>query len=152
MKGQAARIWAENGWIKFRAVYDPSLTPAFAESLKLRIPWKLRQWSPSEKVWMVDPSALDDLVEIARRFFPDVVISNSGNGGKQERVQKEHFQDCETPYDAMADLMKVASFEAMKKVYKTLALDLHPDHGGDGDTMRVLNTAWDKICQQRGVK
>lgn len=151
MKSETPRIWAESGWIKFKAAYDSIVTPLFAEELKHRVFWKLRQWSPSDKVWMVDPSALDDLIEIAKKHFPGVVVMNGQKTATQSQgAAQDPFED--GTYGTVANLLRAASTASLKRIYLILAGDLHPDRGGDGDTMRRLNIAWDKIRSERGVR
>lgn len=152
MKAETPKIWAESGWIKFRAAYDLIVTPLFAEELKHKVFWKLRQWSPSDKLWMVDPSVLDDLIEIARKHFPDVVVMNGGSktSTRGQGAVQDPLED--GAYGTVANLLRAASTASLKRIYLVLAGDLHPDRGGDGDTMRRLNTAWDKIRSERGVR
>lgn len=155
---RVATIWAENGWIKIRAPYSEQVTPLFVEELKSNINWKLRQWSASEKVWMVDPSALDTLVEIAKKYYAQVtVLNNSKDTGQEEGYDQFRFRGNKASkgngeYTVMAELLQAASMECLKKVYKVMVVEFHPDRGGDPDTMKRLNTIWDKICQQRGER
>jgi len=142
------RIWAENGWIKCKVPYSPN----YVADLKATISWKLRQWSPSEKVWMVDPSCLDEAIEVAKRHFPNTVIMNGSPDATAAAgpVERDPLED--GTYGTMANLLRAASNDGVKRVYKALAADLHPDRGGDSDTMRRLNTAWDRIRMERGMK
>jgi len=143
---KTSRIWAENGWIKFESPYDKELTPLFIEELKQRIFWKRRQWSPSEKVWMVDPSELDTLVEVARKYFSFLSVD-----GAKDNSNASHTCNIEDDgmYETISNLLRSASTDSLKRIYRILAVDFHPDRGGDGDTMRRLNTAWDKILLSR---
>jgi curved DNA-binding protein CbpA len=38
----------------------------------------------------------------------------------------------------------------MKAVYKAWAVNHHPDKGGDSETFKRINVAWDKIKEERG--
>ncbi len=145
------RIWAADGWIKCKTPYDEARTPLFASKLKAAINWKLRQWSPSERVWLVDPSCLDTLKKLAKEYFPDVIMMNGTPDAAASGGMASDPVEAST-YGMMANVLRAASSEALKKVYKTLAVDLHPDHGGDNDTMRRLNTAWDRIKVERGIR
>lgn len=156
-KSVTPRIWVENGWLKCKTPYDETVTPRFAAELKSVINWKLRQWSPSEKVWLVDPSCLDELLEIARRHFPKTVVmretgAETAQSAPQEPRKRRQEQPDDGTYQTMANLLRVASTDALKRVYRALAADLHTDHGGDVETMKRLNVAWDRIRKERGVQ
>lgn len=157
MSKRVATIWAENGWVKVRAPYDERFTPLFVEELKSNINWKLRQWNASEKVWMVDPSALDTLIDVAKKYYSQVTVLNGKDMGQEERYDPFRARNIgqikgNGEYSVIAELLKAASMECLKKVYKAMVVEFHPDHGGDPDTMKRLNTVWDKICQQRGER
>ena len=38
----------------------------------------------------------------------------------------------------------------LKKTYRGLVLELHPDRGGSHENMVVLNEVWDEIVKRRG--
>lgn len=40
--------------------------------------------------------------------------------------------------------------EIMRAVYKAWAINHHPDKGGDSETFKRVNVAWDKIKEERG--
>lgn len=47
------------------------------------------------------------------------------------------------PSDWRAMLGNPGSIDAARSAYRRLALEAHPDHGGDADRMSRLNEAWD---------
>ena len=141
------RIWAENGWIKCVVPYEEN----FVGELKEKIDWRLRSWSPSEHAWMVDPAVLDDLMEIAQRYFPTIAVVDQ-HQQQQQSVESTAERLEDGTYGTMANILRVASTDTLKRLYKNLAVDLHPDRGGDKDTMRLLNVAWDRIKMERGIR
>ena len=157
IKNVSPRIWVENGWLKCKTPHNETVTPRFAAALKAAINWKLRQWSPSEKVWMVDPSCLDELLDIAKKFFPDVIVmretdAENARSAPQESWKPRQEQPDDGTYQTIANLLRVASTDALKRIYRALAADLHTDHGGDMETMKRLNVAWDRIRKERGIR
>ncbi len=50
----------------------------------------------------------------------------------------------------MLGLSPSAPWEDVEKAYRQKAKIHHPDHGGDGDTMRALNDAYTLIKRLRG--
>lgn len=149
MKSSGPVIWAEHGWVKFAAPYAQGVTQEFAKELKERIPVKLRQWSKMERVWLVDPSALDELVRIARRHFPGLHVAN-GSRNDTSGDRQRPVVSVDDAFSTFASLLRKASVGCQAKVYRALAADLHPDHGGDLEVMRRLNVAWD--CIKQGAK
>ena len=57
--------------------------------------------------------------------------------------------DNEDPY-AILGVHKNTSPEVMKAVYIYWAKNHHPDVGGDSETFKRVNAAWDQIKQERG--
>ena len=45
----------------------------------------------------------------------------------------------------MAHFGRVTSFADLKKQYRTLAVEHHPDKGGDTETMQEINAEFDKL-------
>jgi len=52
----------------------------------------------------------------------------------------------------MLGLSPSATMEEIEKAYRRKARIHHPDHGGDEDTMRALNEAYNMIKKNRGRK
>jgi hypothetical protein len=50
----------------------------------------------------------------------------------------------------MLGLSSSAPWDEVEKAYRQKAKIHHPDHGGDGDTMRALNDAYTIIKRSRG--
>jgi hypothetical protein len=155
------RIWADAGWLKCKTPY----LEAFNDALKTEIDWKLRQWNRQEKLWLIDPSCLDELVAVTRKYFPNVQVGDqpgpatgprnraeTGREPRQEARQRPSAVRDDGTYQTVASLLRSASTDALKRVYWALAADFHPDRGGDGDMLRRLNVAWDKIQMERGLR
>ena len=47
-----------------------------------------------------------------------------------------------SPYDA---LLEDLPLKVLRKVYRLVASETHPDHGGDAEVMAKVNAAWRKI-------
>jgi hypothetical protein len=45
----------------------------------------------------------------------------------------------------LLDFMKLLPFEAAQKAYRSASMILHPDHGGNMESMSKLNQAWQRI-------
>jgi DnaJ-class molecular chaperone len=46
-------------------------------------------------------------------------------------------------------MLRVAPDDVLKKVYRMIAAEIHPDKGGAPEAMIVLNTAWSEIKKER---
>jgi hypothetical protein len=157
------RIWAENGWIHCKVPFDSKISPAFVVELKNEINWKFRQYRKADNSWLVDPSCLEDLVRIARKYFPKIHViggrewtdppdpsPETGRKSRQDAPKSRRIVQETGTYQVIAELLRSASIDTLKRVYRALAADFHPDRGGDEDMLRRLNVAWDKIQQERG--
>ena len=60
-------------------------------------------------------------------------------------------QDIEI-YFKLLGISPSAPWEEIERAYRTKAKIHHPDHGGDGDTMRALNEAYAQLKRARGIR
>jgi len=51
-----------------------------------------------------------------------------------------------------AILLGVCPPETLRRVWRVIVTDLHPDHGGDTKKMAAANAAWDEIRKNRGIR
>jgi hypothetical protein len=131
---QKATLFVKGEWIHVRTPYHE----AFINALKAEIPHAYRKWGPTiglDKVWLVDPSHIDDLVFVCERFFEVNVVD----------TQPEVVAIATPTGDAYGRMLRLASPAIVKKVYRLIAQEIHPDRGGDPAKMTELNLAWDEI-------
>jgi len=114
-------------------VYNPELV----EELKDSIPGEFRRWDPVEKRWLFSPLYLDDVEAICRHYFSPESISMDATG---EISSSELF----------VQLFDLLRGEERERVYRTLAMALHPDRGGNTELMKQLNNAHDHFCNKNG--
>ncbi len=72
-------------------------------------------------------------------------------------LRGEHFDEPPPSSSSNVDLSfkllgisPSAPWEEIERAYRQKAKIHHPDHGGDGDTMRALNEAYTQIKRLRG--
>ena len=58
--------------------------------------------------------------------------------------------DPDDPYVVMG-IHRNTPPEIMRAVYKAWAVNHHPDKGGDSETFKRINVAWDKIKEEQGL-
>lgn len=56
--------------------------------------------------------------------------------------------DATDPYRAMLEGLPHAT---LKKIYRLIAVEHHPDKGGDGELLKRVNAAWDRLKKQLGI-
>lgn len=130
---KSATLWADGGWIHIRSPF----VREYVDALKLEIDRSFRKWNPTDKTWSVDVTQLDLLIEISERFFKVNVIAQdvqeTGGG------------------DSYSELLSSLSDDTLKKIYKLIVLECHPDRSGDGKLLSTVNVAWAKIRKARGM-
>lgn len=136
MAQEGATLWLKDGWIFVRTPYDKT----FVEKLKSTISSVYRRWDPAEKLWKVDPSQDEKLVELVTSFF----------GAPTILEDKEVIVVAESTTDAYGTLLRLAPDDVLKKVFRLIAAAVHPDAGGTGEKMAQANSAWNAIKQDRG--
>ena len=128
---KTATVWIdpETRMISVRTPYDPAVIAA----IKTMIPGPLRRWDTSRKIWLVDQSMMPKLEDMLGRLLYSV---------EDGTLPQERTATNGSPFhDMLCDVPMVT----LKKVYRTLAIDCHPDRGGSSELMAKINDAWRQI-------
>lgn len=122
-------------------------------SIKYSIPSHHRKWSPERKCWLIS--------DIGMRYFWDFMPQlrepmqrMARSGGQQTHQQQRRQQSTRgnvAPVEvaeafALLFLLPSAPLAVIKAAYRALANIHHPDHGGNTETMKRLNSAHEKAC------
>lgn len=134
-----ATLWVKDGYIFVKTPY----VEAFIQELKADIPYGSRVFLKVEKVWRVDAAYHEDLLSVVKKHFGEPVILDPEPA--QVVVVEGSGKD---PFGAM---LRVAPPEVLKKVYRMIAVEIHPDKGGKPEDMVTLNQAWDAVKKERGL-
>lgn len=134
---RGATLWLKDGWIHVRTPFSRE----FVDELKKKLSRAHRRWSPEEKVWMVDPSQDDLIVEIVTKYFGEPTVLEN----------KEVVVVAGSEEDVYGQLLRLAPDDVLKKVYRLIATSLHPDKGGSAQAMTHANQAWGAIKKDRGL-
>lgn len=137
--GNKATLWVKDGYIFCKTPY----VEAFIQELKADIPYGSRIFLKNDKVWRVDAAYHEDLLSVVKKHFGEPVILEPET--KEVVVVQGAGND---PFGAM---LRVAPADVLKKVYRMIAVEIHPDKGGKPEDMVVLNQAWDAIKKERGL-
>jgi hypothetical protein len=117
----------DQGMFEMKTPWDEDFLAVF----KLEVPSKYRTWDKDEKVWYVDGKYLDTVIALLERYFDEVRIPSSDNGG--------------SPYRTLC-LTEKAPMELVKAAHRILAKMHHPDHGGDPEEFLKIQQAYERIC------
>jgi len=121
----------KKGWVDLHTPYDKN----FVQELKDRIQPSHRQWNPGQGVWHVNELFLDVAVELTRKFFNEVTTD----------LLQEEPKAVGNMFVPVLQALAGLPNDGMDKVYKTLAMALHPDVGGSNELMTKLNQAYQEI-------
>jgi hypothetical protein len=149
---------------------DSDIFQSSINSLKFVIPVAARSYDRLSKCWIILAQATVELesylATMVARFCADVVAcaeeSSSKEHYQERRQQGEHAseeQQSESVFDrrrkmtlqrACATLYVTADApsEVVQGAYRALAKLHHPDLGGDGTTMRLINHAYEVLTAE----
>lgn len=131
-------LWVKDGYIFMKSPFHER----FIQEFKADIPGSMRSWMGNDKVWRIAASYHDDLLSVVRKYFgeptvvepePQIVIQGS------------------TAPDGFSRMLRAAPNDVLKKVYRLIAAEIHPDKGGKPETMVELNEAWSEVKKERGI-
>ncbi len=120
-----------------RTPYDAD----FVKALKTSISPVHRKWDPVDKLWKVDPSQDAVLIRIVTKFFGEPTVLED----------KEIVVVAAEDSDPYAALLRLAPDDVLKKCYRLIASAIHPDKGGQAQSMTRANQAWSAIRADRGM-
>lgn len=136
MRDRVAEIYGSpsEDWLRVYFDYDPDLI----EDLKVNIPSYSRRWDPEERCWLILPSQRKKLV---------VLLADHGHTVKafERQPATSNPAPAQSIHDPFEALLREMPAELRSKVYRQLAMALHPDNGGDTELMKRLNLIWDKM-------
>ena len=136
MRDRVAELYGSltDDWIRAYFDYDPDLI----EDLKENIPKRARRWDPEDRCWLILPSQQKRLMELL-----------ADHGHQVKRFQRTATASAGPPTSPTVDpfeaMLKEVPSELRPKVYRQLAIALHPDNGGDTEMMKRLNVIWDRM-------
>lgn len=137
-----AFVWVDavSGGIMYRGAYKR----ACIDDLHAKIPVASRRWMKAERVWQVDPQWVDVLLGVLRDHYAKVE-EHTGAGGSKHAPPPTAV--VKSDHDPLSTMIHLANDGTLKKIYRLIALDVHPDHGGSTQAMAELNTAWKQVCE-----
>lgn len=89
-----------------------------------------------ERLRMIEKAGLSDIVR-------EALLQIDAPTGPQARPKR-------SPYEIM-EISPSASMTIVEAAYRAKAKELHPDRGGDADSMRELNEAFEAVKAERGA-
>ena len=125
-------------------------------ALKRAVDWHDRRFDPHEKWWTIAPRAwrelggwLEDCVDEDQRRFAGVDPEELFDAARHYRAPPPPPRPSAAPgpggpYEVLW-LRPGAPPALVKAAYRTLAGLYHPDHGGDTESMRRLNLAYEQL-------
>jgi hypothetical protein len=133
---QIAKLYVQGAWIVCKTPFNRD----FVEALKEGIDRSCRKWDGVEKVWKVDVDEMDNLEVICKLYFKEVIF-----------IEVDQPQAVSSGGGCYADLICDLPDDALKRVFRLVALSMHPDQGGTDTGMSKVNDAWHAIQKQRGM-
>jgi len=131
-----ATLWVKDGYIFVKTPYNPE----FVQELKADIPASQRVWMGVDKVWRVAAAYHEDVYSVVRKHYGEPTVI------EQEPQIVVQGGPADDPFGA---LLRIAPDDVLKKVYRMIAAEVHPDKGAPAEAMVALNQAWSEIKKER---
>lgn len=152
MADKVISAFARDGKIRLAFSFDRVLIDDF----KARIPWQKRQWNGKElkdfktgirtpnpsgdNTWIIDLDMLDEVKKLAE-----------DHGYEIQAAVSEIPMAVAADFDCYRQMWQDVPDVLMKKVYKTVAMEMHPDRGGDLGNFQSFNSGWDSVKKERNL-
>ncbi len=143
MDGLAQAHRLPDGAVALRFPYDAG----FISRLKGEIPAYARTYDPPSKTWTVHAAYADLAVALMHATF--VAVTESADDRSATSPPDPIRRD--DPDYATLHLLPSAPPELIETAYRCLSKDLHPDRGGDHETMVELNRAITQLRERLGA-
>jgi hypothetical protein len=131
----------------YRSVVTFLCNVSVVERLKATIPSYNREWSPSQKHWLIAPFYIAEFAAVLRAVYGECLVEELPAGTAEP-----------TPIRGERDLafrelhlMPTAPVELVEASYCCLARLHHPDRGGSDARMRRLNEAVEVLRERRAA-
>lgn len=160
-------ITIEDNVASIKCKYDAD----FVETLKDTIPHKYRKWDGDKKIWRIEKTYIDDLINIANEYFSEVIVDEWIEGKSKTKTKtketdgtdwKKLALSLQSDVERLKDLLfkqnnsgssssewdRIKQFmtkSAYKDLYRVLAKQHHPDVTKDnGERMKQINAIFEK--------
>ena len=113
--------------------------------LKQHIPHSDRSWDPTSRTWTFTEKYLDGVQKFCTILFGQQEVACLTKDKVEGQSKNISVNSTNTLDSALLTFMKLLPFEAAQAAYRKASMTLHPDRGGDMESMTKLNQAWSKI-------
>ena len=137
---KTATVWldAEKRRLAVKTPFDAGLVANW----KQQIPAPNREWDNIKKIWLFDLG----VSEVVEGILKGLGYTIHDGTLPHENQLVEQASKLESPYH---DLICNLSLEALTKVYRIAAMDLHPDRTHDEEKFKKLQVAWAKLQKEK---
>ena len=101
-----------------------------------------RSYDPATRVWTFDRGQLDRVWHLCETHLGDVHVDPELEPPPPRRAPDSRLE-------LLGKLIAPLSEVGLKRVYRVVMDELHPDRGGDTRTCQEANATWDAISRQR---
>lgn len=141
MSKPRATIWADSeGFICCRTY---GYVEEYPIEIKQNIKGKLKSWNMrNDRIWRFDPSVYDIASFITEKYYDVTYVKDESPSTSVDTYTGD-------PY---SEFLRCLPDMLLKKVYRLIVSDLHPDKGGSSEEMAKINSLWQVIKKDRNIK
>lgn len=137
---QSITLKREGQWVSLSG----TLLPILGYVKNYIRPTAYRKFDSTTGCWLVYYTKLPDLLKVINKHYSEVnYVDVPVEWGGQSDTSIVG-----SPYKILY-LLDDAPMEVVKAAYRALSLKNHPDVGGDGNAMVVINAAYALICKEK---
>lgn len=100
----------------------------FVDNLKETVQPGHRKWDPDNKIWTVSEIYLEQVANLLKQYF--------------DEVETDLLEPMAQPENIFVPILSLIRDEDLDRVYKLLCFAVHPDRGGNEESMKLLNIAY----------
>lgn len=150
------KYWRSNGRTYIKTPFERR----FIEAIKDMIPRHARGYDPDNRVWHCTLEFEDAMLDAAHEYFGgleeipappdphrDTPKDPPKNPPKAKDPPKQNLVN-----DPRIVFVNMLTDDALKKAYKAMVVEFHPDRGGKNEDMTALNAIFAEVTRLRGAR
>lgn len=143
------KYWRSSGRTYIKTPFERR----FIEAIKDMIPRHARGYDPDNRVWHCTLEFEDAMLDAAHEYFgglKEIPAPPEPHRSQKEKEPPPKQQNLVN--DPRIVFVNMLTDDALKKAYKAMVVEFHPDRGGKNEDMTALNAIFAEVTRLRGTR